>query len=272
MITTDHIQSLLDGGGNVIGADGEKIGGIGQVFVDDQTGTPEWVTARTGLFGTGESFVPLAQATVSGDDIQVPYDKARVKDAPRIDAEGHLSEDEEATLYSYYGLDYSEAASDSGLAQGETSGYAADTDRAAGTAGTVGHDTSGENTDAAMTRSEEQLHVGTEKREAGKARLRKYVVTENVTKTVPVSHEEVRIEREPITDANRDAALSGPDLSEEEHEVTLEDERVVVDKETVPVERVRLDKDTVTEEEQVNEEVRREEIDTSDVPGGSDRH
>ena len=91
-----------------------------------------------------------------------------------------------------------------------------------------------------MTRSEEQLHVGTQPREAGRARLRKYVVTEQVTQTVPVSHEEVRIEREPITDANVGAATSGPAISEEEHEVVLHEERPVVDKETVPVERVRL--------------------------------
>jgi stress response protein YsnF len=94
-----------------------------------------------------------------------------------------------------------------------------------GTAGARGRDTSGPVTDDAMTRSEEQLRVGTETVEGGRARLRKYVVTENVSTTVPVSHEEVRVEREPITDANRDAALSGEPISEEEHEVALRAER-----------------------------------------------
>jgi uncharacterized protein (TIGR02271 family) len=126
----------------------------------------------------------------------------------------------------------------------------------------VGHDTSGPTTDDAMTRSEEQLNVGTQTREAGRARLRKYVVTENVTQTVPVSREEVRVEREPITEANRDQALSGPAISDEEHEVVLHEERPVVQKETVPVERVRLDTDTVTEEVTVSEEVRKEQIET----------
>jgi uncharacterized protein (TIGR02271 family) len=125
---------------------------------------------------------------------------------------------------------------------------------------TVGHDTSGRNTDDAMTRSEEQLRVGTEHVETGRARLRKYIVTEQVTQTVPVSHEEVRVEREPITDANRDAALAGPELSEEEHEVTLHEERPVVQKETVPVERVRLETDQVAEEARVDETVRKEQI------------
>ncbi|WP_344342072.1 YsnF/AvaK domain-containing protein, partial [Streptomyces rhizosphaericus] len=104
------------------------------------------------------------------------------------------------------------------------------------------------------------LHVGTEKVATGKARLRKYVVTENVTKTVPVTREEVRLEREPITDANAGDALSGGDLPSEEHEVTLHEERVVTNKETVPVERVKVDTDTVTEERQVDEQVRHEEI------------
>ena len=113
-----------------------------------------------------------------------------------------------------------------------------------------------------MTRSEERLQVGTQTREAGRARLRKYVVTENVTQTVPVSHEEVRIEREPITDANIGDATSGPSISEEEHEVVLHEERPVVAKETVPVERVRLGKETVTEQETVSEDVRKEQIDT----------
>ena len=125
----------------------------------------------------------------------------------------------------------------------------------------VGRDTSGPTTDNAMTRSEERLNVGTRKEEAGRARLRKYVVTENVTETVPVSREEVRIEREPITDANVGKAMDGPAISEEEHEVTLHAERPVVEKEAVPVERVRLDKDTVTDQETVNEGVRKEQID-----------
>jgi len=134
---------------------------------------------------------------------------------------------------------------------------------------TSGRDTSGPTTtDDAMTRSEEQLKVGTESRESGKARLRKYVVTENVTQTVPVSHEEVRVEREPITDENRDQAMAGGDITDEEHEVTLHEERAVVDKEAVPVERVQMDTETVTEDQQVSEDVRKEEIE-SDVPGAS---
>jgi len=133
--------------------------------------------------------------------------------------------------------------------------------------GTVGHDTSGPTTDNAMTRSEERLNVGTRSEEIGRARLRKYVVTENVTQTVPVQREEVRVEREPITDANRDAATSGADLSEEEHEVVLHEEQVVVEKTAVPKERVRLDTDTVTEQRSVSEQIRKEQIEHIDADG-----
>ena len=113
-----------------------------------------------------------------------------------------------------------------------------------------------------MTRSEERLNVGSERQEAGRVRLRKYVATENVTQTVPVQRAEVRLEREPITEENRGAAMSGPDLKEDEHEVILHEERPVVEKETVPVERVRLGTETVADEATVNEEVRKGKIDT----------
>ena len=113
-----------------------------------------------------------------------------------------------------------------------------------------------------MTRSEEELRVGTTEREAGRARLKKYVVEEEVTETVPVRREEVRIEREPITDANRDAALDGAEISEEEHEVVLHEEEVVAEKRAVPKERVRLETDVVTDEETVSDTVRKERIDT----------
>ncbi|MBG6215443.1 uncharacterized protein (TIGR02271 family) [Cryobacterium sp. CAN_C3] len=115
-----------------------------------------------------------------------------------------------------------------------------------------------------MTRSEGHLQVGIEKVETARARLRKHIVTENVTTSVPVSHEEVTLQREPITDANRGDATAGPELSEEEHEVVLSGERVVTSKETVPVERVALGTETVTEQQQVDAEVSHEEIELVD--------
>jgi uncharacterized protein (TIGR02271 family) len=124
-----------------------------------------------------------------------------------------------------------------------------------------------------MTRSEEELRVGTARQEWGRVRLRKWVETEQVSQTVPVAREEARVEREPITDANVEQAMAGPDFTEAEHEVVLEEERPVVDKRAVPKERVRVDKDTVTEEREVAGEVRRErvEVEGADDPRRDDR-
>lgn len=267
MITIENARNLI--GATVYGSDGDKIGKVGQIYLDDATNQPEWMTVNTGLFGMSESFVPLTDARAEGDRVEVGYPKDLVKDAPRIDADKHLSEDEEATLYRHYGLDDSRTG---------TTGRGHDT-RGTGTTGrghdtrgtgTSGYDTSGQGTDAAMTRSEEHLKVGKENREAGKARLRKYVVTEQEQVSVPVSREEVRVEREPITEENRGAATSGPEISEDEHEVVLHEERPVVDTEATPVERVRLDTEEVTEQETVSGEVRKERVDT-DIPDSDER-
>jgi uncharacterized protein (TIGR02271 family) len=267
-ITTDQLSRIAESNGNVVTTDGEKIGSIGQIYLDDNTNEPQWVTVKTGLFGTSESFVPLDGATVSGGDVAVKYDKATIKDAPRVDADGSISSEEEDALYSYYRLGGRDAGYDTDRDSALTGNRDAD-DRVAGTTdlddrgrGTKGYDVSGPETDDAMTVSEERVAVGTETREAGRARLRKHVVTENVTQTVQVQREEVRVVREPITDDNRAAAESGPAISDEEHEVVLHEERPVVEKEAVPVERVRLDTDTVTDDVTVSEEVRKEKVDT----------
>jgi uncharacterized protein (TIGR02271 family) len=249
-LTTDQLQGLLGRGGKVVGPDGAKIGGIGQVYLDDENGAPEWLTVKTGLFGTSESFVPLRGARTTGDDITVDYDKDTVKDAPRVDADGHLSPQDEEQLYAYYGLSDEYATDDQYV----------DTAENAEAVATKGRDTSGPTTDTAMTRSEERMRVGVRTREAGRARLRKFVVTENVTETVPLRREEARITREPITDANYAKSVDGPEITEAVHEVTLHAERPVVEKEAVPVERVRLDTEKVTEQVTVDETVRKEQL------------
>jgi len=246
--------------------DGDKIGTVEDIYLDEQTGEPEWLAVKTGMFGSKISFVPTAQAMAAGEDVQVPYSKSQVKDSPNAEADGALSQAEESRLYEHYGLSYSEASSETGLPrEGTTDLGRGDSTRTTGVdtgRPTVGRDVSGPETDDAMTRSEEEIAVGTRSHETGRVRLRKYIVTEPVTTTVNVSREEVRLEREPITDANRDAALSGGDLTEEEHEVTLHAEEPVVEKRVVPKERVRLDKETVAEQTQVTDEIRKEQIET----------
>jgi uncharacterized protein (TIGR02271 family) len=246
-------QSLV--GKNVIGSDGDKIGKVEELYYDTDSQQPEWISVITGWFGAHRSLVPLADAREESDDLLVPYAKAHVQEAPHYDPGRELSEEDEADLFRHYGT--ANTSQDSGTPEPDVTGQP----------GTQGRDVSGPTTDEAMTRSEERLHVGTERVETGRVRLRKYIVTENVQKTVPVSREEVRVEREPITDANREAAMSGPEISEEEHEVTLTAERPVAAKETVPVERVRLGKETTTEDRQVSDQVRKEEIKVDDQTG-----
>ncbi|MFE7286079.1 PRC-barrel domain-containing protein [Streptomyces noursei] len=95
-------QSLT--GLHVVDVEGAKVGLVQQVYRDDATNEPEWITVRTGLFGMKETFVPLAGARRSGDELHVPHTKSTIKQAPRIDAEGHLDPSEEERLYRHYGL------------------------------------------------------------------------------------------------------------------------------------------------------------------------
>jgi uncharacterized protein (TIGR02271 family) len=229
-------------GHDAVGPDANKLGTIEDIYLDQESGEPEWVALKTGMFGGKLSFAPLSQARQDGDTIVLPYEKDQIKNAPRVEADGALSQEEEAQLYRHYGLDYSEGRSDTGQEP-------------------VGDDVSGPTTDDAMTRSEEELRVGTTRREAGRARLRKYVVTEEEAVTVPVQREEVRVEREPITDSNIDDATDGPAISDDEHEVVLHEDEPVVETRAVPKERVRMNKDTVTDQETVTEQVRKERID-----------
>jgi uncharacterized protein (TIGR02271 family) len=257
---TQHTQDVLSLRGEELhGRDGEKIGKVEEIYLDNDTGQPEWALVTTGLFGTKQSFVPISDVSRSGDGITVPFDKATVKDAPTIDPDGRLSEQEEQQLYRHYGMSWGSGDTGSGTGTGTTGMTGTDRDD-----DTVGRDVSGPTTDDAMTRSEEELRVGKTERETGRVRLRKYVVEDEVTQTVPVRREEVRVEREPITEGNVDEALDGPAISEEEHEVVLHAEEPVTEKRAVPKERVRLDKDVEVDERAVSDTVRKERIEVDD--------
>ncbi|MFJ1598712.1 DUF2382 domain-containing protein [Streptomyces sp. NPDC088261] len=293
----------------VYGKEGDKIGNVGQVYVDDVTGRPEWVTVKTGMFGMKESLVPLSGGRRMGEDLHVPHTKETVKDAPRLDADEHLDPAQERALYEHYGLSGGGMGAESGTGTGMGTGDAPESGASAGTdtadmtsatgttgaatgTGTAAMGTAGAAAAAAgtagshqeydpdkapaasadlhhpeMIRSEEELHVGTVEREVGTARLRKVVVTENVTTSVPISHEEVRVIHEPIDPAS-DAATR-PNIGEAETRVTLHAEQPVVRKETVAVERVRLETEKVTEEREVSSDVRKEQIEYD--PGRDDK-
>jgi len=245
-ITLKELQELV-GHGRVVTDRGEKVGPIGEIYVDDVTGAPDWVTVKTGLFGSAETFVPLDAARIEGPDLVVPYAKDLIKAAPRLDDDGSLSPQEEQILYRHYSV-------------GGTFGHEDPVRNASEELA----DRSGQTMDTAMTRSEERLVVGTQEREAGRARLRKYVVTERVTQTVPVRHQEVRVTREPITAADRDVIVAGSAFTDEDYEVVLHAETPVVEKTVVPVERVRLDTVTVTGQESVSTDIRKEQIELDD--------
>jgi stress response protein YsnF/sporulation protein YlmC with PRC-barrel domain len=258
MITHTEVRDLI--GAELLDSSGIKVGRIGQIYLDESTGELEWATVNTGRFGVNETFVPLAQADRAGRAVRVPYEKATIKDAPNMFACGaHLDESKERELYIYYGLDYAGQRSDSGIPSGQATSIQPGRGPQA-KRGSAGRDTSARDTDDAMTRSEEQVHGGTEKVTVARARLRKWVETEDVHAKAPVAKEQARPVTERITDANRVSALDGPAIAEDEHEVTLTEERPVVAKESVPVARVRLTKETVQDVDRVAEQIRKERI------------
>ena len=235
-------------GRNAVDREGNKIGTVSEVYADDQTRQPEWLAIKTGLFGTHMSFVPLEGANVRGDDVVVAYDKDTVKDAPHVEPDEHLTPAEEQRLYRHYQGSYISSTWD-------RPDDRSDQDR--------GDDkTRGE--DSAMTRSEEELRVDKQTKSAGTARLKKWVETDEVNITVPVTREKAKVVREPVTDANRDKAMRGPDISEGEHEITLTEEEVNVTTEAVPKERVRLESEKETEQVPVSETVRKEHVEVED--------
>src|SRR5689334_20739024 len=244
MSTAQELERTI--GQDVYDVEGQKVGTAANLYASDLSGEPEWVTVKTGLFGSKESFVPLAGAHAEQDGLHVGQRKDLIKDAPRIDDQGHLSEAEAAELYRHYSM------------------QAGGMDRRMAQPGQErGKNMSGKNKDMKgreeMIRSEERLHAGTETVETGKVRLHKRVVTEEQQVTVPVSHEEVHVVREPIENGR-----AGGTIGEEDVEVTLHEERPVVAKETVAVERVGLDTETVREEQQVREKVRKEQVEVVD--------
>ncbi len=282
---------------------GEKLGDVNEVFVDDQSGQPTFVEVNHGLFGMNSSLVPLRGHDFSGDDLKLGFSKDRIKDAPDFDSDKPLTPEAQSDIFKHYGLDnardvtdYKDSNLDSkrdvqagadkdhnltagaGAAGAGVAGAHADekkadthttdaaaTERKAGVADDAA--AARTNNDGELIRSEEQLNVNKERVATGEARLRKYVVTDTESVEVPVEREEVRVERTPINaeDAkNYNGAISG---DSEEASVTLHEERVNVNKETVPVEKINLKKDTVRDTETHTEELRKEQIDTDGVDG-----
>ncbi len=233
-------------GRTILDARGEKIGTIDQVYLSLETDEPEWARVHRGLFGRQSTFVPVGSARPTGEDVQVQVSNTQVKGAPEVNGDAALSPEDEAGLLRHYGIE-NRAAPLSAVRPPEPS-----PDAPPG--------------DGAMTRSEEELHIRTVARPRARVRLRKYVVTEMVTRTVPVRHEEVRLEREPITDAEAHSASPAPTSADETYEVVLHKEELVIAKRVVATERVRMGKEMIVEERTVTDELRRERIDAESPP------
>jgi len=266
MVSDQEMSAAI--GGTAYGSDGSKLGTIEAFFADDRTGAPTWVSISTGLFGTRHSIVPVADAAFADGALRIPVTADAVKSAPTMEG-AHLDPADEEALRQHYGLGGVppvagpppvEPVSTDTRPVGAGPRHAAPSETAAAVEPP---------SDGAMTRSEEQLQVGTERVATTRARLVKYVVTEDVQITVPIRREEIRVEQVPLDAVDPDgtgeslevpagsADSSGSGLPDE---IILHTERPVVTVEVVPVERVRLRTELVEGQETVTEQVQRERI------------
>lgn len=304
---------------------GDKVGDVNEVFVDDSSGQPTFVDVNHGLFGMGNSLVPLRGHSLDGDNLTLAYVKERIKGAPDFDADKPLTPEQQTEIYQHYGVSesshvdgytggerprderpgnentfaegpytgtsHTDASADTtaeqshldggpvgaagaGAGAGLAGAGAADAAASSGTDTNSTEEPTASSNDNTLIRNEEHLNVGTERVETGEARLRKYVVTETETVEVPVSHEEVRVERIPISadEAEKQAKTGGLDAnSSEDASVTLHEERPVINKETIPVEKVNLSTEEVSDTECVTEEVRKEQIDADGIDSFDDK-
>lgn len=218
---------------------GQTVGQVVQVYTDDRTAEPSWVTV--GQPGGTVRFAPALGAQVAGGTLQLAVPGELIGRAPAVAADGHISAEQNRLLFAHYA--------------GYLGGPAAGGQRPDTTAAE----------DGSMTRSEEQLQVRTEQVRAGTARIRKTVVTEPVQQTADVSHEEISMQRESLTGPDDGPAAAGGQIAEQEYEIILHAERLVVTKEVVPVERIRIAKTVVTEQQEIHDTLRKEQIDDISV-------
>lgn len=287
---------------------GHKVGDVKDVYINDITGQPDFVSVTSSIFSEA-TLVPLRGHSFDGEDVTLAFDKDRIQDAPVTDEDGYLTEHDRESLYRHYGLesavdqvtyDFGNVAEEAPVETQVSDAHDAvevptvtvDDENIVGTVDESSIDSDAVVTDIPqvgfvpatyesvemepargevrdeLVLSEEQLRVEKERVEAGEARIQKYVVTEMQTIEVPVTREEVRIVREPIAEEDR-VKYEGASLGDQEASVVLHEERVVVSKVTVPVERVSLRTETVEETKVVEETVARERLETEGpVTGG----
>jgi uncharacterized protein (TIGR02271 family) len=291
---TMHAEELI--GARVTGGDGQVVGTVEQVFNDDSDGRPVWALVRA---GKKDKFVPLGGSRLTRDGLNVPFDSKLIMSSPEVDAGRHMSAAQADQLNRHFGLTVPQQAGrpdvpDQGeqdisgrpgepdisgrAGQPDISGRAGQQDisgrsgqqnlRGGQDQGTQAgqQDLGGPLVTEWLTRAEERVDVGTEMLETGRARLHKYVDTEPIEQAVHVYHEEVEIERIPLTPEEQS---SGAPLAEDQQEVILHEQRAVFRKEAVPVERVRLVVRRVEEDRTFRDEIRKERIEVESDGGRS---
>lgn len=244
---SETLDSYFEWHGNdVVDGEGELIGRLERLYLDRESDRPKWAQIAAGAFGGSSMLAPLEGAVVDGDRLQLPFDKQAVWDAPAPDSPGKPQPTLEGRLYAHYEL----APDDAGPpveapAGGSVVPPAPPVDVV---------------DEVTVTRSEEEIDIGVARRPRERVRVIKQIVTEDVTRTIPVRREELRLIHEAV-DASEPLPAAADDFTPgEPYFVTLMEEEVVIEKRIVPRERVRVHKETITEERHVSEELRKEQV------------
>jgi uncharacterized protein (TIGR02271 family) len=274
----DRFTAIEDrfAGYEVYDQSGSKIGKIDDLFIDESD-QPEYIGVKMGFLGTSSTLIPweaVSSVDDEGRNVTVATDKETAKNGPAFDDDREITPEFENEVYSYYGFQRSETRNGSYFSDGTDAGTV-------GPGMSMGDTETGEFREHALTdegvnqsrgddladedelrvqRTEEDLVAGTREREAGALKVRKRVRTDRERLEVPTRHEEVTVERVPISEGTTSEAQIG----EDEVSIPVTEEEVVVEKRPVAKEEIRVRKDVVEDSEVVEEDVRREEIDVDD--------
>ena len=283
---SDRFTAIEDqyAGYEVYDRNGEKIGKVDDLFVDEND-QPEYLGVKMGFLGLeGTSLIPWELTRVDGEGhrIEVSVEKAQVKEGPSFNDDRDITPEYEEQVYSHYGLERAQANGDRGgygeyygdepghvgpgIREGDTEtgefrGHSED-DEGVNQSGT---DDLEDEDELRVQRSEEELRAGTREREAGALNVRKRVRTDREQISVPTRHEEVSVERVPVEEGRE---VPEAEIGEDEVRMPVTEEEVVTEKRPVAKEEIRVRKDAVQDEEVVEEDVRREEVDVDDQTTG----
>jgi uncharacterized protein (TIGR02271 family) len=255
---------------------GEKIGKVDDLFLDEND-QPEYFGVKMGFLGTSSTLIPADIATIDNERgfIEISQRKSTVQDGPAFDDDREITPEYENEVRSFYGLGASSATEGRGtyshytgnsgevgpgMREGDTEtgefrGHSEDDE---GVNQSTGSDLE-DRDELRVQRTEEELVAGTREREAGQLKVRKRVRTDHEQIAVPTRHEEVSVERVPVSGEATEA-----EIGDDEVVVPVTEEEVVVSKRPVVKEEVRIRKDVVEDTEVVEEDVRREEVDVED--------